>query len=118
MLSYTLYKVIHVFGILLVFTALGGFAARALGAGNERSRKLAGMTHGIGLLIVLISGFGLLAKLGVGFPLWVWLKLTIWLLIGGVIVLFRRKPELAPVLWVVLPMLGGVAAYLALAKPG
>ena len=49
-----------------------------------RARKLAGMTHGIALLLILFTGFGMIAKLGLGFPLWVWVKLVvIWLVIGA-----------------------------------
>jgi hypothetical protein len=47
-----------------------------------------------------------------------WLKLILWLVLGGIVVLIRRAPQLAPTLWVVLPLLGAAAAYLALYKPG
>ena len=62
MLSVAAYKVVHIFGVLLLFVALGA----ALGDGSRR--RLASMTHGIGLLIVLIAGFGALARLGIHSP--------------------------------------------------
>ncbi len=56
-------------------------------------------------------------KLGFPFPLWVWLKLVIWLLIGASIALIRRMPAQARVFWFAFPALGAVAAYLAIYKP-
>lgn len=113
------YKVIHVFGLFLIFTGLGGRLVQAmLGSdGNAQVRKLTGIAHGVGLLLVLVSGFGALAKLGAGFPGWVIAKLVIWLVIGGIIVVIRKKPEMASLLWWLLPILGGVAGWLALYKP-
>lgn len=113
------YKTLHVLGLFLVFTGLGGLMIQALtGSGENRAaRRLAGLAHGIGLLIVLVSGFGGLAKLGVGFPGWAIVKIVIWVLIGGVIVLIRRKPALVGVLWWLLPLLGGFAGYLAIFRP-
>jgi len=113
------YKVLHIFGVLLTFTALGAAIARALsGSGKESpGHKLAGLTHGVALLVILISGFGLLAKLGIGFPLWVWVKIVIWLLLGAAIALVRRLPQHATIFWFAIPLLGATAAYLALFKP-
>ena len=118
-MSVLLYKVLHVFGILLAFVALGGATMRAMSGDRDKDSgsRLVGITHGIALLIILISGFGLIAKLGYGFPGWVWAKVVIWLLVGGLIALIRRMPQHATVFWFAIPVLGGVAAYLALYKP-
>jgi hypothetical protein len=121
-LTLAFYKVLHIFGVILMFAALGALVYRALsGDTNEGGRKLAGMSHGIALVLILITGFGALAKLGFGgdsgFPLWLIGKLVLWLLFGGVLVLIRKKPEWAKLLWWLLPILGGLAAYLALYKP-
>ena len=119
-MSLQLYKVIHLLGLFFVFASLGALTIQAyLGQPlDSKGRKLAGLTHGIALLIVLISGFGALAKLGgMAFPGWVLVKLVIWLLIGGIIVLIRKSPQLAIVLWIALPLLGGFAGYLAIFKP-
>ncbi len=124
LIAFTLaaYKVVHIFSVLLLFTALGGMVYRALsGDTSEAGRKLAGMTHGAALILILITGFGALAKLGFGegggFPMWLAGKLVLWLLFAGIIVLIRKKPEWAKLLWIVLPLLGSLAAYLVLYKP-
>ena len=113
------YKVFHILGVLLAFVAMGGMIFRALDDSREPGpgRKLAGITHGVALLLILISGFGMLAKLGYGFPLWVWIKIFIWLLIGAAAALIRRLPQYATFFWFALPVLGAVAAYLALYRP-
>ena len=126
------YKVVHILGVLFLFTALGsllaaawpsGNAAGSAGAGSNAGplRKRAGLTHGLALVLVLVSGFGMLARLGSSAPgvwgLWVWLKLLTWLLLGAGLTLIRRQPRWAPGLWLLLPVLGGLAAYLALYKP-
>jgi len=115
------YKILHVFSVILTFTVLGGLALHAANGGNRdsnASRKLTGILHGLGMLMILVSGFGLLARLGMNeFPLWVWLKLAIWVLIGASAVVIKRSPALSRALLLLLPLLGGVAAWLALYKP-
>ncbi len=119
-MSMLVYKVLHIFGILLAFVSLGGLTLQALAGqpGGDRGRRLASITHGVALVVILVSGFGLLAKLQLGFPGWAWLKVTIWLVVGGLVVAIRRLPQYATVFWFGLPVLGGLAAYLALTKPG
>lgn len=116
------YRVIHILSVMLLFTALGGLllASRA-GVTTGVSRKTAGMTHGIALILILVTGFGGLAKIGLSnpalWPMWLWLKVLVWLLMGAVIVLIRRAPHSTTLLWWLLPVLGGLAGYLAIYKP-
>lgn len=122
MISYTAYKVLHVFGVVLTFTILGGLALHAANGGSKESntsRKLTGVLHGAGLLLILVSGFGVLARLGLtgGFPGWVWAKLALWLVIGGSAALFGRSPALSRQLLWILPLLAGIGAWLAIYKP-
>ena len=124
MLSYTAYRLIHVLGIILLFVVLGGLSYQATREGGTEGavpRKVAAALHGTALLIILVGGFGLLARIGVehgvGFPGWVWGKLVIWLLLGAAVAIPRRKPEWAGALFLLLPVLGGLASWLALYKP-
>lgn len=121
------YKTIHAFSGLLLLFAMGGLVLRALEAkasGGDLAtktpaRKLGVITHGVALLLLLVSGFGALAKLGImaSMPGWVWAKIVIWVLFGGVLALVHKKPNLLKPLWFVLPLLAGVAGWLALYKP-
>jgi hypothetical protein len=116
-----LYKLLHLFGLVLAFVAIGGLALHGVNGGTKdsnKARKLAAMTHGIGMLLLLLGGFGMLAKAGGGFPPWIIGKLAIWFLIGASMMPLQRKPELAKTLWFALPVLAIVAASLALYKPG
>ncbi len=115
-------KLIHLLGIFLLFTALGGSCALAMvgdTVSGSRVRRLTGILHGVALLLILMGGFGMLAKLAFagGWPLWVWLKIVIWLLFGGATVAIHRAGKKAGVLLVLMPLLGGIAAFLALYKP-
>jgi hypothetical protein len=123
MIPYQAYKVVHLVGIMLTFAVLGGLMLTVANGASKQSnkvRKLIGITHGFALFIVLLGGFGLLARLGIthgGFPGWVWGKLTIWVLFGIMLAVPYRKPELARPLFFLLPVLGAIAAWLAIYKP-
>lgn len=124
MISYAVYRLLHFIGIFLVLTALGGLALHAGSGGTRATSRARGMIaalHGIGVLLILVAGFGLLARLGImhgaGFPGWIWAKLAIWLVIGAWMALPYRFPALARASLLVVPALGAVAAYLAIFKP-
>lgn len=125
MISYSVYRLVHLVGIFLLFVVLGGLSYGATRTGtagaSPRRRRLAAVLHGVALFIVLLGGFGLMARLGIvhglAWPGWVWAKMAIWLLAGAAVVIPKRKPEWAPGLFVLLPVLGGLAAWLAIFKP-
>ena len=108
-----------ILGVILLFPGVGGLCVLSIaGAESARARKIASMVHGIALVVTLVAGFGLLAKLGFGtdIPLWIWIKLVIWVVFAGVIVVLRKAPQLAPQLLFLLPLLGAIAGYLAIYK--
>jgi hypothetical protein len=125
MISYELYKVIHLVGVLVLFSVLGGAMVHAINGGTpatNAARRSIAVLHGTGLLIILIAGFGLVARLDLlsgGVPGWVIGKLVIWLLAGILLTVPRQKPALArPILLLGLPILAAAAAWLAVYKPG
>lgn len=111
------YIVIHLIGVIMVFMAFGALVFHQLSHPKEilPHRRLIMMTHGFGLLIVLVGGFGLLHKLGLegSWPLWVWLKITIWIILGGGVAFVLRKPRFAMLNWYLLMVLFACAALLA-----
>lgn len=123
MIPYEAYKVLHLLSVMLLFLCFGGLALYVAGGGTRAAnpnRKLIAALHGTATFLVLLGGFGLLARLGViqgGFPLWVWIKLTVWLVLGLAVVLPYRRPDLARPLFLLYPILGGVAAWAAIYKP-
>lgn len=119
------YKIVHLVGLMLLFGALGGLAVLG-GAGvtGDRAKPFKGVLnafHGLGLLLLVVGGFGLLAKLGVAKPAdwggWVHAKMVMWLVFGAAIVPLKRKPELARIWLLLFVVLGGITAWLGVSKP-
>ena len=108
------YQILHVVGIMMIFMGYGALLARSLVKSDATSvRKLGSITSGIGLLLVFVAGFGMIAKLGYSYSApWLIVKIVIWLALGGVIALINRKPELAKTLWWSILGLGLLAAVM------
>jgi hypothetical protein len=115
MFSYEFYKILHLAGIILVFTSVGGFLT--LSSTQPKYNKLVSMLHGIGLLVMLVSGFGIIAKLQIGFPNWVLVKIVLWLVIASLLVVAKKRifPPAGAVSMAIL--IGIIMALLGVAKP-
>lgn len=116
-MSYQFYNVAHVIGVIVLFSALGALAAAA-GSSNAPLRRIASIAHGVALALIFVAGFGLLARLGYfgDVPIWAYLKIALWFVLGLVVIPIKRKPEWAPALWLLMPVVGGLAAWLAIIK--
>ena len=122
MISYEVYKLLHLGGMFLLFTVLGGIALHVLNGGTRESnggRKLTGALHGVALFIILLGGFGMLARLGMtsGFPGWIWAKIAIWALIPVIGTMPYRKPATAKAVLFLLPLIGVFTGWVAIYKP-
>ena len=73
-MSPTIYYILHVTAVLV----LTGYTFYAFAAAPE-TRKRVMMITGIASLLALIAGFGLQAKLSLGFPGWLIVKIICWL---------------------------------------
>ncbi len=105
-----------------VFLSMGGMAIYMSAGGTKASfgtRKFVSIVHGIALFMVLVGGFGLLARLGLvqSLPGWVIAKLIIWIIIGGLPTLIYKKPKYAKHIFIAIWVLGAIAATLARLKP-
>ncbi|WP_309384267.1 hypothetical protein [Cerasicoccus frondis] len=117
-MDYRFYLVMHFAGILLVFLAFGSMVARsALKPDNTSWRKFGAITSGVGLLFLLVGGFGLLAKFNYGFPGWAMIKFAIWLALGAMTALINKKPQAAKSLWWTVFVLGFAAVLTVTFKP-
>ena len=124
MFSYQFYNVVHIVGIVLIAAVVGGIALHAAAGANRADnpfRRLTMSLHGIGAFLRPLGGFGMLARMGfqhgVGFPGWLWVKIAVWAVLSFAIVLPYRKRALAMPLLMSLPVLAGIAAYMAIYKP-
>ncbi|MBL9153776.1 MAG: hypothetical protein JNK37_14880 [Verrucomicrobiales bacterium] len=106
------YKIIHVIGLITLFTGIGGFLT--YGAANAPRAKMVGILHGVGLLLLLVSGFGMTGKMGIGFPAWIIVKLVIFLILGALLAVAKRGRVSPRGAIVTALALGFVAAYLGL----
>ncbi len=120
-MPYEAYKIMHYLGIFLTLTAIAGVVFHVGQGGSKEDnawRKFLGIQHGVGLLLVLVAGFGLLARLGLtsGLPGWIYVKLLIWFILGAFLPLaykFNRKPMLV---WYKSIALAMIAATFAVYK--
>ena len=124
MFSHSFYNVVHLIGIALVVSALGGTAVHAISGGTKqtnRARGLQAALHGVGALLILVGGFGMLARLGFqhggAFPNWLLVKLGVWVTAAALLFIPYRKPALAKPIYLAVPVLVGLATYMAVYKP-
>lgn len=103
------YKIIHYVGIFTLMISLGSLFTKY--------NKGAVMGHGIGLILILLGGFGMQAKMSLGFPNWLIVKIVIWFIFGAAIVLAKRGILKGPSAWIVMIVLATAAAYLGMMKP-
>ncbi len=116
MLPYVFYNVLHLLGVLLVFTSYGALIARTwTGSTHTGVRKFGAISSGIGLLFLLISGFGMVPVWG--FAGWVWVKIIVWVILGALLAAINRKAVAAPVLFWITVGMGFVAVLAVYLKP-
>lgn len=117
-MPYEFYKILHFSGLILTFTSLSGYIFYLVQNKSNEKKKLFSILHGIGLLILLVSGFGLAARLGLvsQLPLWVYIKIAIWLVVGGAIAVIKRQVMGPLALYLIVVALGVFAAITAVTK--
>lgn len=107
LIDYNAYKLIHNIGIITLFM---GFAY-----GMKSWSKGAAIAHGIGLLLIIVSGMGMVGK---NFAPWVFIKIAIWLALGGALVLVKRKLVPDVIAWTILLVLATAATWTVLYGKG
>ncbi|MFW6354431.1 MAG: hypothetical protein ACOC3I_08615 [Verrucomicrobiota bacterium] len=116
----TFYFLLHLLGILLVFSAYGLPIARGLlGSESAALRKFGATASGVGLVSILVSGFGMIERIGYSYTsTWVLIKILAWLLLGGLIALINRKPAMGQIWYWTTLVLGLIAVWAVYYKPG
>jgi hypothetical protein len=105
------YHLLHLVG-LFVMTA---YTFRAFAApGSNRRGNL--MISGIASLVVVVAGFGLLAKLKLDFSAWIIIKVVCWLVLSGLAGMAHRKGR-AGILPLVALLLITAAVYAVYFRP-
>ncbi len=143
MIPYATYKVIHYLGIFVLLTALAARLGRSALSRSDEDRsggpaatqdtvqgrpmpdpwaRRLGVIHGLALFLVLLGGFGMLARLDVThrlglLPGWVWAKLGIWTLLGATVLVASRSAAWSTRVLLAVPALAVLAGFIALTKP-
>src|SRR5262245_48509663 len=110
-MPYPIYKLIHFLGLITVVGALVAAAMHGLRGGTKADdpyRKWTRVLHGVGMFLLVLGGFGLLARLGIahgGFPNWVIVKLVLWVLFGAAIALPYRGKTPARIVLIAIPII-------------
>ncbi len=110
MIKFQIYELIHFIGIFTVLFAFGSLFS------EKGYNKKAAIGHGVGLLLILLGGFGMAAVMKVGFPTWLILKLVVWVCFGGAIVLAKREVLKGLGAWIFILGLAAVAAFIGIHK--
>ena len=110
-MAYTTYQIIHLVGLAALAIGTGGMMA------NGDNRKTFAIWQGVGLLVVLIAGFGMLAKGKLGFPHFAMVKLILWVVVAVMPVILRKMKAPLGAAIVVSLALVGILAWLGVTKP-
>ena len=114
-MSYETYKIIHFFSIIALFLSIGALMTYS---GNKKQKKWIMSLHGLATLSLLVSGFGLIARLKMSsFPLWLNLKLCIWLILSVLIPVLVSRNMNKKGIWFLVFLSGLGAICLAVLKP-
>jgi hypothetical protein len=119
-MDYPTLRIIHLTGLALTFMGLTGIlAVKMTGTAPFSRRLIFHLAHGIGLLVLIVSGFALAGQLGVlqTAPGWLKGKMVIWLLAAGSMALATRLSRYAAWVFLFFVALVVAAAWLAITKP-
>ena len=122
-MPYDVYRLTHFLGIFVLLITLALPVLHMLSGGVRADlphRRMIALAHGVASFLVLLGGFGMLARLGIvhsGLPGWILLKLTIWLALSAALALALRTTAGARAVLLGAPLLALLAAGIAIYKP-
>lgn len=121
-MPYEVYKVLHLAAIVFLFLSVGSLLSHLINGGEHstnKSKKMFSIIHGVAIFFILLSGFGLLARLGMntGWGVWVWVKLGVWAFFAAAPFWIKKCQSKALSLLFTSGIVFTIAAYFAINKP-
>ena len=118
-MEYATLQIIHITGIVMTFIGLTGILALKMAGGAPLAKRMIfHLVFGIGMLVIIVTGFMLGAAIGLkGATPWMNGLVVIWLLLGASMVLANRFSRFAGPIVVFFIALVATAAWLAIEKP-
>ncbi|MDE2995159.1 MAG: hypothetical protein OXT73_00255 [Bacteroidota bacterium] len=115
-MPHSFYNLLHIAGLVLLTLSIGGMLMHRQSGTGERPRLLA-IFHGVGLFLILVAGFGMLARLGITWPWpgWVYVKVVLFAVLGGFPAIAKRFD--VKMGWWVAIILIVLAAWTGIFKP-
>jgi uncharacterized membrane protein SirB2 len=100
MFSYETYKILHLFTIMMTVAALGAIVSE----GRWMPRTSFKVVIGILSFFIFVAGMGLVARLGFkhgdGFPLWIYVKIGMWIIFNiSLVIIFRTQKKNTKILF-------------------
>jgi hypothetical protein len=122
MIPFGTYKWLHLVGVFLILFAFGSliFRSSAKAESPDFSKRWLSVAHGVGMLLSLVGGFGMLARLGISgqeWPWWVSVKFAIWLALGLLMTPVNRAGHRSKIWWWLILLAAISAAYIGLNHP-
>lgn len=123
MIPYAIYKLVHFLGLFVSMAVLATVSLHVLAGGTRATnphRRVVALVHGVAVFLVLLGGFGMLARLGIvqgGLPTWILVKLTLWGVLAVAVTLAYRGATLSRLVLIGAPLLGVLGGATALYKP-
>ena len=121
MTNYDILKFFHITGALMILAGLAALWGMSY-AGTPIKKNVRiplALIHGLGMLLSLGGGWMMLAKFTADGPIpgWAWAKLALWLVLGGSMVLAKRKAHVGLGILGLFIGLSVTAILLAVFKP-
>jgi len=115
-MPHSIYLFLHLLGLTLTAISIGGMVVGRR-HGDLKPGKQLSMMHGLGIVFLLVAGFGMIARLDIAwpFPNWIWVKIALWVLVGG-FPAYSKKMSAEAGLYVALALML-FAAFLGINKP-
>lgn len=94
MISYETYKILHIFTLFMVISAMGGIIAEGRWIPNKSFK----ITVGVLSFLIFVGGMGLIARLGFkhgeAFPAWILTKIAAWIVFNiALVMLFKVQQK-------------------------